>query len=180
MEAFGVTEGGMAALRSEVRSNMERELNERLRDETKTCTLDALLAANKIDVPKALVRDEIGNLQTAAMQRMGISDPKKAPAAQHFEAMARRRVALGLIVERLIKAHDLALDRDRVDARIKELAAPYDQPEEAMYIYRTNRDLMAQVESAVLEEQVVDLVLEKAKTKRKKLPFEEFMKTSQS
>jgi trigger factor len=180
IEAFGVTEGGVEALRTEVRGNMQRELSERLRAETKTRTLDALLAANTIDVPRALVRDELGGLQRAAMQRMGITDPKKAPPAEQFEALARRRVALGLIVERLIAAHDMTLDRDRVDARIKELAAPYDKPDEAMYLYRTNRDLMAQVESSVLEDQIVDLVLEKAKTKHKKMEFKEFMKAPQS
>jgi trigger factor len=177
MEAFGVTEGGLEGLRREVRENMQRELNERLRAETKTQTLDALLAANTMDVPRALVRDEIGNLQAAAMQRMGVSDPAAAPAAEQFEDLARRRVALGLIVERLIKVNDMTLDRDRVDERIRELAEPYDKPEEAMYVYRTNRDLMAQVESSVLEDQIVDLVLEKAKIKPKKHSFKEFMNT---
>ena len=175
MEAFGVTEGGLDALRTEVRGNMERELSERLRAETKTRTLDALLAANTIDVPAALVREEIGSLQSAAMQRMGISDPQQAPDPAQFEALAKRRVALGLIVERLITDNDIVLDRDRVDVRIQELVEPYDKPEEAAQVYRTNRDLMAQVESAVLEDQVVDYVLEQSTQKPKKLGFQDFM-----
>jgi trigger factor len=175
MEAFGVTEGGIEALRSEVRNNMERELNERIRSETKTQTLDALLAANTIDIPSALVQDEIRNLQGAAMQRMGISDPQKAPDPGQFEGLAKQRVALGLIVEQLISDNDITLDRDRVDDRIAELAEPYDDPAEAARAYRSNRDLMAQVESSVLEEQVVDLVLEKAKTKPKKRKFADYM-----
>jgi trigger factor len=175
MEAFGVTEGGTEALRTEVRANMQRELNERLRAETKNHTLDALLAANNIAIPKALIRDEVGNLQAAAMQRAGVKDPKMAPNPAQFEPLARRRVALGLIVERLIGLNDIVLDRDRVDDRIRELAEPYDRPAEAEQVYRSNRDLMAQVESSVLEDQVVDFVLEKAQSKLETKSFQDFM-----
>jgi trigger factor len=106
---------------------------------------------------------------------MGISDPAKAPAAAQFEDLARRRVSLGLIVEQLISDNDITLDRDRVDDRIAELAEPYDDPAEAVRAYRSNRDLMAQVESSVLEDQVVDFVLEKAKRKSKQHGFEDYM-----
>jgi trigger factor len=154
---------------------MQRELNERLRAETKNHTLDALLAANNIAIPKALIRDEVGNLQAAAMQRAGVKDPKMAPNPAQFEPLARRRVALGLIVERLIGLNDIVLDRDRVDDRIRELAEPYDRPAEAEQVYRSNRDLMAQVESSVLEDQVVDFVLEKAQSKLETKSFQDFM-----
>ena len=175
IKAFGVEDGGADALRRDVRSNMERELNERIRAETKTYTLDALLSANTIDVPSALVQDEVRNLQGAAMQRMGISDPSKAPDPAQFNDLAMRRVSLGLIVEKLIGENDITLDRDRVDDRIAELVEPYDDPAEATRAYRSNRDLMAQVESSVLEDQVVDFVLEKSQTKPKKHSFGEYM-----
>lgn len=175
IEAFGVTEGGAEALREEVRKNMDRELGERIRAETRTHTLDALLNANTIDVPGALVQDELRNLQAAAMQRMGISDPQQAPDPAQFEELAGRRVALGLLVEQLIGDNDIVLDRDRVDERVTELSQPYDDPAEAVRAYRSNRDLMAQVESSVLEEQVVDFVLDAAKKKSKKHKFDDFM-----
>jgi trigger factor len=175
MEAFGVTEGGIDALRREVRENMDRELSERIRAETRTHTLDELLNANTIDVPTALVQDEIRNLQAAAMQRMGISDPGQAPEPAQFEELAKRRVSLGLIVEQLISDNDITLDRDRVDDRIAELAEPYDDPAEAVRAYRSNRELMAQVESSVLEDQVVNFVLEQAKRKPKQHSFADYM-----
>ena len=175
MAAFGVTEGGLEALRSEVRNNMERELHERIRAETKTHTLDALLAANTIDIPSALVQEETTNLQGAAMQRLGVSDPSKAPDPAQFAELAKRRVSLGLIVEQLISENDITLDRDRVDDRLAELAEPYDDPAEATRAYRSNRELMGQVESSVLEDQVVDFVLDKAQQKAKKFSFAEYM-----
>jgi trigger factor len=175
MEAFGVSEGGVEALRADVRGNMQRELNERLRAETKTRVLDALLAANKIGVPQSLVDEEIGHLQADAMRQLGISDPAKAPGPERFTELAVRRVSLGLLVDKLISDNEIVLDRDRVDERIEELVSAYDQPAEAARAYRTNRELMAQVESSVLEDQVVDFVIDRAKTKSKKLGFKEFM-----
>ncbi len=177
LTAFGIEDGGIDELKEQVLSNMKRELDERIRAVTKERTLNALLDANDIEIPKSLVGDEIRTLQAEAMRRMGSGDPAHAPPPEQFEELARRRVSLGLLVERLIAENDIALDRDRVDERIQELSSPYDKPEEAAQVYRTSKDLMAQVESTVLEDQVVDYVLDHAKNKRKKLGFNEFMNT---
>ena len=111
---FGVEEGGLDALRNEVRSNMQRELDERLKNHVKTQMLDALLEANEVTTPKALVDDEIRNLQQDAMRRMGIEDESGAPPPERFEAAAQRRVAVGLLLQELIRANGIELDRPRV------------------------------------------------------------------
>nr|MBO2514749.1 trigger factor [Gammaproteobacteria bacterium] len=174
-KAFGVEEGGVEKLRVEVRANMQRELDEKLRAETKTRTFDALLAANEVTTPRALVSQEIRHLQADAMSRLGITDPAKAPPAEHFEAAARRRVAVGLLVQELIRAHGIELDRARVQRRVDELVAPFENPEEAARLYRTSRELMSQVEASVLEDQVVETILERAKVTDEPRSFEEFM-----
>ncbi len=174
-EAFGVTEGGLDALKRDVRGNMERELKERIRSETKNRALDALLKANPVEVPRALVEEETRKLVGDAMQRMGTDDPSKVPPAAQFEPAARRRAALGLLVQELIRGQSITLDRDRVDARLKELCSPFEQPDEVERIYRGSRDLMSQVEASVFEDQVVELLLEQAKTVDKQLKFKEFM-----
>ena len=174
-KAFGVEEGGVEKLRVEVRANMQRELDERLKTETKTRAFDALLAANEVPTPRALVAEEIRVLQADAMQRLGIDDPAKAPPAERFEAAARRRVAVGLLVQELIRKNGIELDRVRVQRRVDELVAPYENPEEAARIYRTSRELMAQVESSVLEDQVVEFLLERAKVTDEPKTFDEFM-----
>ncbi|MBN1239298.1 MAG: trigger factor [Gammaproteobacteria bacterium] len=172
---FGVEEGGVDALRVEVRNNMQRELDERLKNEVKTRVLDALLAANEVTTPKALVEDEIANLQQDAMRRMGIEDPSKAPPRERFEPAAKRRVAVGLLLQELIRANGIELDRPRVQRRIDELVAPYENPAEAAQVYRGSRELMAQVESSVLEDQVVEFMLERARVTDKDVGFDEFM-----
>ena len=176
-KAFGVEEGGVVALRVEVRANMQRELDERLKTETKTRTFDALLAANEVPTPRALIDEEIRALQADAMRRLGTEDPAQAPAPERFQPAARRRVAVGLLLQELIRANGIELDRARVQQRVDELVAPYEDPQEAAQIYRSSRELMAQVESSVLEDQVVEFLLEHAKVADKNLGFEEFMAT---
>ena len=175
LEAFGVAEGGVEALRERVRNNLERELAERLSAETKRRALDSLLAANQIDLPKALIEKEISALQASAMQQLNIEDPEQAPAKENFPDPAQRRVALGLLVEELIRVNDIKLDRSRLARRIEELVAQFEQPAEAARMYRGDRELMAQLEAGVLEDQVVDFLIENAKTTEKSIAVKEFM-----
>jgi len=172
--AFGLA-GGAGSLRGEVRNNMTRELGERLRAETKTRAFDALIAANRVTVPRALVDQEVASLQGDALRQMGSSDPKQAPPRERFEALALRRVTVGLLVQELLKAHKIKLDQARVEQRVKELAAPYEKPEEAAQFYRSDRAMMTQIEASVLEDQVVGFLLSRASGKAKTLSFKDFM-----
>jgi trigger factor len=173
-ESFGLP-GGAASLRGEVRNNMERELKERLRAETKTRVFDALINANRIVVPRALVEQEVSTLQADALRQMGSSDPQQAPPRERFENIAHRRVIVGLLIQELLREHQIKLDQARVEQRIKELAAPYEKPDEAAQFYRSDRGMMAQVEASVLEDQVVDFLLSRAQCTTKSLTFKDFM-----
>ncbi len=137
--------------------------------------LEALHKAHNFELPKALVQQEAQALQADTMRQMGQDDPNKAPAIENFIPMAEQRVRLSLLVQELIVREQIELDRGRVEERIQELASPYESPEEAAQLYRSNRDLMTQIESAVLEDQVVDVLIEKGKAKQKPLGFDEFM-----
>jgi trigger factor len=173
-ESFGLP-GGAASLRGEVRNNMERELKERLRADTKTRAFDALINANRIVLPRALVEQEINTLQADALRQMGSSDPQQAPPRERFENVAQRRVMVGLLIQELLREHKIKLDQPRVEQRIKELAAPYEKPEEAAQFYRSDRGMMAQVEASVLEDQVVDFLLSRARSTTKNVTFKDFM-----
>jgi trigger factor len=172
-ESFGL-EGGAASLRGEVRKNMERELSERLRADTKTRAFDALINANRIVLPRALVEQEINTLQADALRQMGSNDAQQAPR-ERFEGVAQRRVTVGLLIQELLREHKIKLDQPRVEQRIKELAAPYEKPEEAAQFYRGDRGMMAQLEASVLEDQVVDFLLSRARCATKSMTFKDFM-----
>ena len=175
LQAMGIEEGGVEALRAELRSNMERELNERLRAASRSAAFDALLRANKIDVPKALVQEEVAAMQAELTRRLGLDDVEKAPPASNFETHARRRVGLGLLVREVIAEHGIELDRNRVNDRIAELSAPYEEAQRVARAYRSNPEFMAQVESGVLEDQVAEYIVEHAKSREKSMGFGEFM-----
>jgi trigger factor len=174
-EAFGVEEGGLDGLRKQARATMERELTERLRTTIRRNCLDSLLEANPVTVPKALVEQEVTTLQAATMRRMGVEDPAQAPPREGFVETAERRVGMALLVRELIREKEIELDRSRLDRRVEELASGYEKPQEAAQLYRRSRELMAQLESEVLESQVVDYLLEHATVEEKAVGFKAFM-----
>lgn len=173
--AFGVAEGGVEAFRADVRRNMQRELVERLRTLNKNAVLNALHDAHTVEIPQALVEQETQTLQQEAMRRMGTKDPNQAPQRESLLPMAEKRVRLSLLVNELIVRQQIELDRNKVEQRVQELAAPYESPEEAAQLYRSNPELMAQIESGVLEDQVVDLLIEQGQATHNKMSFDEFM-----
>lgn len=175
LEAMAVGEGGVDALRAELRGNMEREMNERLRATSKAAAFEALLKHNRIDVPSVLVREETSRMQAEAMRRLGIEDAEKAPPASGFEAAARRRATLGLLVREMIGKHGIELDRGRVSERIKELSAPYEDAQQVAQAYRSSAELMSQVELDVLQDQVADYIIEHGRAREKRVGFKEFM-----
>jgi trigger factor len=173
--AYGVEEGGVEALRAEVRKSMERELADVIRNRVRGQVLDALYRQNPVDVPRALLEEQVQQLQIDTARRMGIRDASQIPPRQQFEEPARRRVALGLLMSQIVQAQQIKLDRERVQSRLTDLVAGYPeaQQEEARRAYLQNQDAMRQIESAALEDQVVDWLLSKANITDKPVTFKE-------
>jgi trigger factor len=172
---YGVVEGGIARLRAEVEENMQRELATAVRSRLKQQLLDRLLAANPVDVPKTLVDSQVREMQIDTARRMGATDASQIPPVDPFLEPARRRVALGILISELIKRRGIELDREKVGQRLQEIASDYPDPEEVLKAYRQNSDAMRQIESIVLEEQVVDYLLERAKVADQPATFKELM-----
>jgi trigger factor len=172
---YGVNEGGVEQLLSEVADNMRRELSDNVRARIKQQVFDRFLEANAIDVPRALVEQQVREMQLDMARRMGAKDASQVPAAEPFVEPARRRVALGLLVSELVKSQGLKLDSARVDARLAELAATYPDPDAILNAYRQNPDAMRQVENMVMEDQVIDYLLERAKVTDQPSTFKELM-----
>lgn len=172
---YGVTEGGIERLLAEVADNMRRELAENVRSRLKQQLFDRLLAANPVEVPNALVQQQVRDMQMDTARRMGAKEASQVPPAEPFVEPARRRVALGMLVNELVKSRNLQLDRARVEARLTELAATYPDPDAIIGAYRQNQDAMRQVESMVLEDQVVDYLLARAKVTDQPSSFKELM-----
>ena len=172
---YGVLEGGIEQLRREVRDNMERELADNVRARLKQQLLDGLLKANPVDVPGGFVDAQVRDMQIEAARRAGATDASQLPPADSFVEPARRRVALGLLIRELIRTRGVQIDRERVESRLADIAGTYPDPDAVIKAYRQNAEALRQVESLVLEDQAVDLLLEHAKVTERPATFKEVM-----
>jgi trigger factor len=172
---YGVFEGGMEQLRKEVADNMGRELAGNVRTRMKQQLLDRLLEANPVEVPKSLVDAQVREMQIETARRIGAKDASQIPPPDAFLEPARRRVALGILIGEIIKSEGIKVDRALVESRLADMAATYPDPEPMLKAYRQNPEAMRQIENLVIEDQVVDFLLAKAKVTDQKTSFKDVM-----
>lgn len=172
---FGVTEGGVPKLREDVAANMRRELEQNIRNRNKSAVLEKLYQANPLDVPNALLENQVRDMQVEIMRRTGAKDVSQAPAREPLIEPARRRVALGLLISEIIRREKIVLDPARANERLDEMVAGYGDAAALKRAYLQNPDAMRQVESLALEDQVVDWILAHAQVSEKASTFKELM-----
>ena len=172
-KSFGIGDGSLAALRAEVRSSMEREAADNVRNRLRTQVFEALQRDNQLELPKSMVEEQIQQLQYDLLQRMGRSDTSQMPPRDPFVEPAQRRVKLGLLIGEIIRRENIAVDRGRVLARLDEAASAYPNPEEVRRMWLQNADAMRQIETSVMEDLAVEWVLGKARVQDKPVSFQE-------
>jgi trigger factor len=177
---FGIKETGLDGFRAEVRKNMDRELRQAIKTKIKNQVMDGLVAGNPIEVPKALLSNEVDRLRVQAVQQFGGNIKPDQLPVELFEEQAKRRVVLGLIVAEVVKQNDLKPDEARVRSMIQEMASAYQEPEQVVSWYYKNDEQLNEVRSVVLEEQVVDTVLQKASVTDKAVSYEEAVKPAEA
>ncbi|MCK0511192.1 trigger factor [Aromatoleum buckelii] len=176
--ALGVADGDVTKLRDEVRANLEREVKRRIQGKVKEQVMEALLVANPIEVPKALVEAESRQLAENAkrdleMRGMNTKDIPVEPA--WFADQAVRRVKLGLIMAELVNAKELYAKPEQVRAMIDEMAQSYEDPAELVRWYYAQPERLGQAEAVVIEDNVVAWVLSQTQTEDKTVTFDELM-----
>jgi trigger factor len=171
--AYGVEKGGLEEMRAEVRKSMERELAGAVRNRVRVQVMDALFRENPVEVPRAMVDEQVQRLQLDTARRMGVQDPSQLPPPESFVEPARRRVALGLLISQIVQANSMQVERERVQARLNELIESYPDQDQARRAYLQNQDAMRGIESGALEEQVIDWVLARAQVTEKAASFKE-------
>jgi trigger factor len=179
--SFDVKSGGVSAFRNEVKNNMARELKNATRNSVKNQVVEGLLKLHQVELPKALVASEVGALRQQTMQQYGGGNKRideSVLPAEIFRPQAERRVALGLIMNEVIQKNQLKVDPNTVRRLVEELAESYEQPQEVINWYYSNKEQLAQVEAMALEEAVIDLILGNAKVTEKACSYEEALKPS--
>ncbi len=174
-EAFEVQEGGIDKFMTDVRENMQREADAKVKSDLREQIINALLAANPVEIPQSLKHQEMHSLQHDAMRRLGVEDHSKAPPLETFAEMAEQRVRLSLLVTQLIADEGLTVDADKVRERVEEMCAGYENSAEMVDMYVSNPEIVRQIEPLVLEQQAFDWLLDKGKTTTKKVAFTEYM-----
>lgn len=179
-EKFNITEGGIDALKKDIKENMVRELERRVSSMNREKLFDKLMELNKFDLPMALIDKEIEHLKHDMYHRLfghEHSEDEKIPDFPRalFEEQAKKRVHLGLLFSEYVKKHALVADKARVDAMIEKFASAYESPDELRAWYQGSKERLAEIEALVMEEVVAEKISEDAKLKRKKMGYEDVM-----
>ena len=175
---LGVEDGDLVKMRADIKENLEREVKGRVKAKTKESVMDALVKAVTFDVPKTLVAQDgerLAEMTRQDMAQRGMNVKDVPFPTELFAAQAERRVRLGLILAELVKANNLQATADQIKAQVEDFAQSYEDPQQVVKYYYSDRNRLAEVEALVLEENVVNYVLGKAKVTDKVLPFDELM-----
>lgn len=174
-KAFGIDEGGIERLRGEVADNMNRELAQTLKQRRRSAILDKLAESNPLELPQLLVEQAIRELQLDMLRRMGARDAKALPPRDPFVEPARKRVQIGLLMTELVNRAGIQIEASVLEERIAEAAAQTQNPEEAEKQYRSNPQVMQQLQMAVLEEAALEWVASRANVTPQPATFREVM-----
>lgn len=177
--SLGIADGDVEKMHAEVRKNVTREVKRRTTELTKENAMNALLEVSELPIPNALVQEETVRLMNEMRQNFanqGI-DTKSMPdfPADMFKPQAEKRVRLGLLVSHLIEENKIEAKDDQIKTLIEEFADSYEDPKEVIDWYFSDEKNLQGPKSLVLEANVVDFILGKAKTNEKKMSFDEIM-----
>ncbi|WP_240342299.1 trigger factor [Methylococcus sp. EFPC2] len=181
VRSFGIEDGDVDAFRSDIRENMTREMNRSLKARTKSSVMEVLYERNtSIALPKVLIDQEIEHLsqpqrESAQKQKQALDETS---LRAYYEPIARRRVALGLLLNKLIESEKLTVDQARVREAVEDIAASYESPEQVVQWYYNTPEQLRNVQSLVLEDQLVDVVLAKAKVEETQIAFSDLMQAA--
>ncbi len=178
-KSLGIVDATVEGLRADIRSNLQREVKVRLQTRNKQAVMDALVAKAELDLPNSSVQAEVDRMIEGAradLKQRGVKDADKAPIPDDvFRPQAERRVRLGLVVAELVRGNELQAKPEQIKAHIDELAASYEKPAEVVRWYYGDNRRLAEVEAIVIENNVTEFVLGKAKVNEKSVSFDELM-----
>ena len=176
--SLGIEDGSIEKMRQDIKTNLEREVGARVKARNKDAVMDALVKVTEMDVPTVMIQQDSERLAEQTRQDMAQRgmDVKNMPfPTELFAEKAERRVRLGLILSRLVEENKLQATQEQVKAQIEDFAQSYEDPKEVLKYYYSYRRRLGEVEALVLEENVVNYVLGKAKVSTKTVAFDELM-----
>ena len=175
---MGVESGDIEQMRKDIRENMQRELDAKIKANLKQVAMDKLIELHPIEVPKALTEQEATTLMQQMQQNLASQGMKQDDiqlSTDMFKDQAAHRVSLGLIMAEIVKDNDIKVDDKKVRAKVEEIAEPYDQPEQVIAWYYGDKQRLNEIESLVFEEQIIEWLMSQVKVEEKTKTFKELM-----
>jgi len=177
-KSLGIEDGSIEKMREDIKVNLEREVTARVKARNKEAVMDALVKSTELDVPNVMIEQDSERLAEMTRQDMaqrGMDVSKMPFPTEMFKDKAERRVRLGLILSQLVADNNLQATQEQVKAQIEDFSQSYEDPKEVLKYYFSDRRRLGEVEALVLEENVVNYVLGKAKVSTKTIAFDELM-----
>lgn len=159
---FGISEGGVTALRDAVKSSMQHELDTAIRTRLRNQVLDKVYEANPIEVPKTMIEEAVQEIRQDTLRRIGMQNAAQLPSNDSLLEPGKKRAAMRLLVGELMQAANLTLDRARVNERLDEMLGDYPNADDLRRQYVQNADLMRRIEASVMEDQLIDWIVGQA------------------
>ena len=175
VKGFGIDSGKYDDLVKEISDSMEKEKDAKIKEQVRIGLMNHLREKNQIQIPEVMIKNEATAMQKDWMRRSGIEDESKAPELENFNQIATERVHLGLLVNELVLSREMELDQDRVKTKLAEITNAYPNGDEIKKMYEQTPELMDQLRSMVMEDQVVDWLIDKTTFTEKETEFKELI-----
>ena len=179
VKGFGIESGQSEDLMKEIKDSMEKEKEGKIKNDLRINLMKYLRENNEIDIPSVMVHREAHAMQKDWMRQSGIEDEEKALPVSNFEEIASERVHLGLLVNELVISRELKLDDDKVETKLEEITKAYPNGDEIRKMYEQTPELMDQLKSMVMEDQVVDWLTDHSTFTEKEIEFKELINKQQ-
>ena len=179
VKGFGIASGKPDDLIKEIKDSMEKEKENKIKDHLRVNLMNYLRENNTIEIPEVMVHREAHAMQKDWMRQSGIEDEEKALSIDNFEKIAAERVHLGLLVNELVLSRELKLDDEKVKTKLEDVTNAYPNGDEIRKMYEQNPELMEQLKSTVMEDQVVEWLTERSSFNEKEIEFKKLINNNQ-
>ena len=175
VKGFGIESGKYDDLIKEISESMDKEKDAKINEQVRVGLMNYLREKNQIQIPEVMIKSEATAMQKDWMKRSGVENESDAPELDNFNQIATERVHLGLLVNELVISREMQLDDERVKTKLAEITNSYPNGDEIKKMYEQTPDLMDQLKSMVMEDQVVDWLIDKTTFTDQEIEFKELI-----
>jgi trigger factor len=147
----------LEALKSAVRSDMERHAEHEIEAGVRQQLIDQIIAANAFDVPKSWVQQFVQNYAEAYQ----VPEDQREQFAGEFRSMAERQIRRDLVIETIAEKEGLAATEKDLDDRIAEQADKRGLNPGQLYAQMEKSGRLKEMERSITEDKVFKWLMDR-------------------